>query len=59
LIGLLKRKGQGNISVGTRGMQVKLLRNPCESEGMFLMSAKGETRFWRRKGIQSIVHGDG
>jgi hypothetical protein len=40
-------------------MLVNLLSNPCEIEGMSLMSGKEEKRLWRRKEIQGIVRADG
>jgi hypothetical protein len=58
-IGLLKRAVRSNIFVGIRDMPVNLLSNPCEIEGMSLMSGKGEKRPWRRKEIQGIVRADG
>jgi hypothetical protein len=54
-IGLLKRKSRNSIFVQTRPMWGNLLRNPCESEGMFLMFGREGKRLRRRKEIHAIV----
>jgi hypothetical protein len=58
-IGLLKREVRSNTFVLIRDMPVDPLSNPCEIEGMSLMSDKGEKRPWRRKEIHGIVLADG